>query len=355
VSGLHVEIFPPGCFFCAHHAGKRQVISWYNPRFQGNLTGDETFMTTMVRNALVASCRQMIDCPTKQAFFLSGGLDSAIVAAICSNLLGTSIQTFSIGLDDSPDAEVARKLAIYGGYTHTDVTFTVEEGIAALPRVIHAIETYDVTTVRSSIPQYLLSKIIARQGYKSVLSGEGADELFAGYLYFRFAPDATSLHQECSDKLKKLHLYDCLRSNKATAAHGLECRVPFLSKSVISTAFTLDASFKHPDKYGIEKGLLRQAFSDILPDFILKRRKVQFSDGVSSKWITALKAAAHSKGFASEQAWYKSLFNEYYPSLSHRLTVPETKSIACSTEKALAWEGLETVEIDPSGAALSAL
>ena len=354
-SGLHVEFFPPGCFFCAPPMGKRQVTKWYDPRFQADVKGDETYMVRLVRSALVASCRQMVDCPTKQAYFLSGGLDSAIVAAICAQLLGCTPATFAIGLQDAPDAAMARKLAIYGGYSHTDVTFTVEEGIGALSRVIKAIETYDVTTVRSSVPQYLLSKVIAGKGFKSVFSGEGADELFAGYLYFEFAPDAQALHQECTEKVSKLHLYDCLRSNKATAAHGLECRVPFLSKHVIAAAFTMDASFKHPQHYGIEKGLLRQAFSDILPDFIRTRRKVQFSDGVSSAWITALKAAAQTNGFASEKEWYKSIFHQYYPTLSHRLTVPEGKSIACSTEQALSWAGLEQVEVDPSGAALSSL
>uniref|UniRef100_A0A0D9WP36 Asparagine synthetase domain-containing protein n=1 Tax=Leersia perrieri TaxID=77586 RepID=A0A0D9WP36_9ORYZ len=278
---------------------------------------------------------------------LSGGLDSSLVASVVSRHLaeakvakqwGNKLHTFCIGLKGSPDLKAAKEVADYLGTVHHELHFTVQEGIDALEEVIYHIETYDVTTIRASTPMFLMSRKIKSLGVKMVLSGEGSDEIFGGYLYFHKAPNKKEFHEETCRKIKALHLYDCLRANKATSAWGVEARVPFLDKNFINVAMDIDPEWKmiRRDLGRIEKWVLRNAFDDeekpYLPKHILYRQKEQFSDGVGYSWIDGLKDHANEHNAA-------------------RLTVPGGPSIACSTAKAIEWDAAWSKNLDPSGRA----
>ncbi len=313
---------------------------------------------------------------------LSGGLDSSIVSAVAKRYAAHRIEdddrsdawfptlhSFAIGLDGSPDLAAAAKVAEHIGTVHHEFNFTVQEGLDALRDVIYHLETYDVTTVRASTPMYLMARRIRAMGIKMVLSGEGADEVFAGYLYFHKAPNARELHEETVRKLERLHGFDCLRANKSMAAWGVEARVPFLDLEFLEVAMNLDPARKLVRPGGMEKMILREAFADHLPDVVLKRQKEQFSDGVGYGWIDALKDHAtsrvsdqdmenaryrfpHNTPDTKEGYLYRSIFEEHFPLPAAAATVPGGKSVACSTPEALAWDASFQNVNEPSGRAV---
>ncbi|WP_419033147.1 asparagine synthase B, partial [Dysgonomonas gadei] len=316
---------------------------------------------------------------------LSGGLDSSIISAVAKRYAARRIEddnkteawwpqlhSFAVGLKDAPDLIAARKVAEYIGTVHHEINFTVEEAIDALSDVIYHIETYDVTTVRASTPMYLLARFIKSMGVKMVLSGEGSDELFGGYLYFHKAPDAKALHEETVRKLDRLHLYDCLRANKSLAAWGVEGRVPFLDKEFMDVAMRLNPQDKMCGNGKIEKHILRKAFEDYLPASVAWRQKEQFSDGVGYNWIDTLREVADKKvsnrqmehaaerfpinpPMSKEEYWYRTMFEEHFPSASAAHTVPSVPSVACSTATALEWDASFKNRVDPSGRAVKAV
>jgi len=326
---------------------------------------------------------------------LSGGLDSSIIAAVAAKFARRRVESgdtqeawwprlhsFAVGLKDSPDLAAAAKMAQFLGTVHHEIHFTIQEALDALPNVIYHLETYDITTVRASTPMFLMARAIKAMGIKMVLSGEGADELFGGYLYFHKAPNAKEFHDETVRKLDKLHLYDCLRANKALAAWGVEGRVPFLDKEFLDVAMTLNPADKMcrgrilsvsgdpHDKTPIEKWILRQAFQDMLPPEIAWRQKEQFSDGVGYSWIDTLKEMTAREvtdaQFAQaalrfpvntpatkEEYYYRSIFAGFFPSESAAACVPHEASVACSTAKALEWDAAFKSLNEPSGRAVA--
>lgn len=340
----------------------------------------------MLRNAFERSVirRMMSDVPW--GVLLSGGLDSSLVAAICARHVGRrstsfpKLHSFTIGLDGSPDIIAAKRVADFLGTIHHSYTYTIQEGSDAVHDVIRSIETYDVTTIRASVPMYLMARKIKAMGIKMVLSGEGADEVFGGYLYFHKAPNAQEFMDETIDKLSRLYMYDCLRCNKAMSAWGVEPRVPFLDDDFLGVAMNLDPEEKmiragptvtKEDKR-IEKWAIRKAFDTpddpYLPNDILWRQKEQFSDGVGYGWIDHLKELAESeisdKMFASaanrfphntpatkEAYRYRMIFEDIFPGEAAERTVPGGKSIACSTERAMQWDESFSQRSDPSGRA----
>ncbi|KAF3509409.1 hypothetical protein F2Q69_00007710 [Brassica cretica] len=325
--------------------------------------------------------RLMTDVPF--GVLLSGGLDSSLVASITARHLagtkaakrwGPQLHSFCVGLEGSPDLKAGKEVAEYLGTVHHEFHFTVQDGIDAIEDVIYHVETYDVTTIRASTPMFLMSRKIKSLGVKMVLSGEGSDEIFGGYLYFHKAPNKQEFHQETCRKIKALHKYDCLRANKATSAFGLEARVPFLDKEFINTAMSLDPESKmiKPEEGRIEKWVLRRAFDDeerpYLPKHILYRQKEQFSDGVGYSWIDGLKAHAaenvndkmmsnaafifpHNTPLTKEAYYYRMIFERFFPQNSARLTVPGGATVACSTAKAVEWDASWSNNMDPSGRA----
>ncbi len=316
---------------------------------------------------------------------LSGGLDSSIISAVTKKFAAKRVESddkqqawypqlhsFAIGLEGSPDLEAAKKVAAHIGSVHHEIHFTIQEGLDAVYDVIYHLETYDVTTIRASTPMYLLARVIKSMGIKMVLSGEGADEIFGGYLYFHKAPDPKSFHDETIRKLSKLHLYDCLRANKSLAAWGVEGRVPFLDKEFLDIAMRLNPKDKMAVNGKMEKWILRKAFEDYLPEEILWRQKEQFSDGVGYSWIDILKATAEDQvsdemfrngstrfpvnpPMTKEEYRYRAIFSEHFPSDSAAKCVPSVKSVACSTPEALAWDASFQNTNDPSGRAVKSV
>ncbi|HMO13682.1 MAG TPA: asparagine synthase-related protein, partial [Pirellulaceae bacterium] len=271
-----------------------------------------------------------------------------------------------------PDLAAARTVAEHIGSVHHEIHFTVQEGLDALRDVIYHLETYDVTTVRASTPMYLLARVIKSMGIKMVLSGEGADEIFGGYLYFHKAPHAEAFHEETVRKLSRLNLYDCLRVNKSLAAWGVEGRVPFLDKEFLDTAMRLNPADKMPRVDRMEKWILRNAFADLLPDSVVWRQKEQFSDGVGYRWIDSLKqlvaetvtdsdlANAHFRfpinpPRSKEEYYYRAIFHEHFPSDAAAACVPSVPSVACSSAEALAWDASFQNLNDPSGRAVKSV
>ena len=335
--------FPPGHYYTA----KTGFVKYYKPEYEDYLKADQELDLALIRETLIeATCKRLMsDVPI--GVLLSGGLDSSLTSAIASRLLaesGKKLHSFSIGLDaDAPDAAAARKVAEYLGTEHHEIHFTVEEGIQILDKLIWHLETYDVTSIRASTPMYFLSKAITDLGIKVVLSGEGADEIFGGYLYFRNAPSAEDFQKETIERVQKLFTADLLRADKSTMAHGLETRVPFLDKAFLDLAVRIKAEEKMPKTYdGKEKYILRKAFdtpeNPYLPEEVLWRQKEQFSDGVGYKWIDELidycatqvtdeQLAGAAKEFpynspATKEAYfYRSIFNKYYPQISAAQTV----------------------------------
>ena len=336
-----------------------------------------------VHDALEAAVQRQLMSDVPYGVLLSGGLDSSVISAIAKKYAGKRIETdnkadawwpqlhsFAVGLKGAPDLIKAREVAQYIGTIHHEINYTIQEGLDAIRDVIYFIETYDVTTVRASTPMYLLARVIKSMGIKMVLSGEGADEVFGGYLYFHKAPTPQAFHEETVRKLSKLYLYDCLRANKSLAAWGVEGRVPFLDKEFLDVAMRLNPATKMCPGKEIEKKVVREAFADMLPESVAWRQKEQFSDGVGYSWIDTLKAVTAaavsdeqmrkaSERFPvntpmnKEEYYYRTIFEEHFPSESAARSVPSVPSVACSTAEALAWDVSFQGKNDPSGRAVA--
>ncbi|MCH9028458.1 MAG: asparagine synthase B [Bacteroidetes bacterium] len=375
-----IEEFPPGHYLSSKEGKLKRYYkrSWDD---FSNVKNNKTDIKLLKRGLEEAVHRQLMsDVP--YGLLLSGGLDSSIIAAIVKKFAQRRIEsndlrdawwpklhTFSIGLEGSPDNAAARVVAEYIDSVHHEFTFTIQEGLDALNDVIYHIETYDVTSIRASTPMYLIARKIKSMGVKMILSGEGADEIFGGYLYFHKAPNAEALHIETVRKLQQLHWFDCLRANKSMASWGVEARVPFLDKEFIDIAMNINPADKLVTKGKMEKQLLREAFSDYLPESILWRQKEQFSDGVGYNWIDTLKKVseeeitdnqmenAHFKfpintPQSKEAYYFRQIFAEHFPTDSAASCVPGGPSVACSTPEALAWDKSLNNVIDPSGRAV---
>ena len=338
---------------------------------------------TAVHDALEDAVRRQLMSDVPYGVLLSGGLDSSVISAIAKQFAAKRIETdgqkdawwpqlhsFAVGLEGSPDLAKAREVADFIGTVHHEIHYTIQEGLDAIRDVIYYIETYDVTTVRASTPMYLLARVIKSMGIKMVLSGEGADEVFGGYLYFHKAPDARAFHEETVRKLSKLYLYDCLRANKSLSAWGVEGRVPFLDKEFLDVAMRIHPASKMCPGKTIEKKVVRDAFARLLPESVAWRQKEQFSDGVGYNWIDTLKQItseavsdeqmAHAAErfpihtpMNKEEYYYRSIFEEYFPSESAALSVPSVPSVACSTAEALAWDASFQGKNEPSGRAVA--
>ena len=375
-----LETFPPGHYL---YSREGQVKPWY----QRDWTSYEAVKNNKsdiqeLRQALEDAVHRQLMSDVPYGVLLSGGLDSSIVSAIAKKYSGRRVEShdkneawwprlhsFAVGLPGSPDLVAARKVADHIGTVHHEIHFTLQEGLDAIQDVIYHLETYDVTTVRASTPMYLMARAIKSMGVKMVLSGEGADEIFGGYLYFHKAPDARSFHEETVRKLSKLHLYDCLRANKSLAAWGIEGRVPFLDIQFMDVAMRLNPEEKMAKNGRMEKWILRKAFEDYLPESVAWRQKEQFSDGVGYNWIDTLKKIASEKvtdtqlanakfrfpvqpPMSKEEYYYRSIFSEHFPSDSAAASVPSVPSVACSTPEALAWDKSFQNLNDPSGRAV---
>ena len=372
--------FPPGYYY---YSKDNKMTRWYKRDWMDyDEVKDNPVDIDDLRVSLLSAVKRQMMSDVPYGVLLSGGLDSSIISAIAKKYAKKRIESddvhdawwpqlhsFAIGLAGAPDLVRAREVADYLGTVHHEINYTVQEGLDALKDVIYHIETYDITTVRASTPMYLLARVIKSMGIKMVLSGEGADEVFGGYLYFHKAPDARAFHEETVRKLDKLHLYDCLRANKSLLAWGVEGRVPFLDKEFLDVAMRLDPRAKMCPGNEMEKRILREAFSDMLPQSVLYRQKEQFSDGVGYSWIDSLKALVETQVSDSEMAaaqerfpvnpprnkeeyYYRSIFAEHFPSESAARSVPSVPSVACSTAEALQWDASFAGKNDPSGRAV---
>ena len=377
----HYEPFLPGHYF---YSEDNALTRWYERDWMDyDNVKENPADPHALHDALEAAVRRQLMSDVPYGVLLSGGLDSSITSAIAKKYAAKRVETdgkadawwprlhsFAIGRKGAPDLAAARKVADAIGTVHHEIHYTLQEGLDALSDVIYHIETYDVTTVRASTPMYLLARVIKSMGIKMVLSGEGADEVFGGYLYFHKAPDARAFHEETLRKLSKLHLYDCLRANKSLAAWGVEGRVPFLDKEFLDVAMRLNPAAKMCPGRTIEKKILREAFTDMLPEEIVWRQKEQFSDGVGYGWIDTLKRitaeavsddemARAAERFPinpprnKEEYYYRSLFEEHFPSESAAHSVPSVPSVACSTAEALAWDAAFPTLNAPSGRAVN--
>jgi len=372
-----IEEFLPGKYL---YSADGEVKSWYDRDWQSfDAVKDNGFDIDELRKALEDAVHRQLMSDVPYGVLLSGGLDSSVISAIAKKYAAYRIESqdsqtaywpqlhsFAVGLIGSPDLAAAQKVADHIGTVHHQIHFTVQEGLDAIRDVIYHLETYDVTTVRASTPMYLLSRVIKSMGVKMVLSGEGADEIFGGYLYFHKAPNARAFHEETVRKLSKLHLYDCLRANKSLAAWGVEGRVPFLDKEFLDVAMRINPEEKMAKNGRMEKWVIRKAFEDYLPASVAWRQKEQFSDGVGYNWIDSLKAMVNEKvtdemmntskfrfpintPMSKEEYFYRSIFTEHFPSDSAASCVPSVPSIACSTPIALEWDASFKNNADPSG------
>lgn len=372
-----VAPFPPGHVYDSERG---EAVRYWTPAWRDyDVTVGKTIDPKDLREAFEAAVHRQLMTDVPYGVLLSGGLDSSLVAAVAARFAKRRIEeddageawwprlhSFAIGLEGSPDLKAAEIAAEALGTVHHGFRYTFEEGLDALPEVIRHIETYDVTTIRASTPMFLLARRIKAMGVKMVLSGEGSDEVFGGYLYFHKAPSARAFHEETIRKLDALHYYDCLRANKSMSAWGVEARVPFLDTEFLETAMAFDAEAKMVARKGIEKGILREAFEGALPESILWRQKEQFSDGVGYGWIDGLKAHAEAavsdREFAAAAArfptnppatkeafFYRTIFEKHFPGEACAATVPGGKSIACSSPAALEWDPAFAAAADPSG------
>ena len=375
------EPFLPGHYY---YSKEGKMTRWYVRDWtQYEAVADTPASVSTLREGLEKAVRDQLMSDVPYGVLLSGGLDSSVISAIAKRYAARRVETdgemaawwpqlhsFAIGLEGAPDLAKAREVADFIGTVHHEIHYTIQEGLDALRDVIYYIETYDVTTVRASTPMYLLARVIKSMGIKMVLSGEGADEIFGGYLYFHKAPDARAFHEETVRKLSKLYLYDCLRANKSLAAWGVEGRVPFLDKEFLDIAMRLNPEAKMCPGKTIEKKIVREAFADLLPESVAWRQKEQFSDGVGYSWIDTLKEFT-SKEVTDEQMahaaerfpvnpprnkeeyYYRSIFEEHFPSESAAKSVPSVPSVACSTAEALAWDKAFQHINEPSGRAVT--
>ena len=375
------EVFLPGHYYWSRKPG---MTRYYHRRWESyDYVKDRPALVSDVREGLRDAVRRQLMSDVPYGVLLSGGLDSSVISAIAQSYSAHRIEdggatqaywprlhSFAVGLKGSPDLAKARLVADYIGTVHHEIHYTIEEGIDALRDVIYFIETYDVTTVRASTPMYLLARVIKSMGIKMVLSGEGADEIFGGYLYFHKAPDARAFHEETVRKLSRLYQYDCLRANKSLAAWGVEGRVPFLDKEFLDIAMSLNPKAKMCPGDVIEKKIVREAFADMLPEEVAWRQKEQFFDGVGYNWIDTLRDYTASQVSDEEMAhaaerfpinpprnkeeyFYRSIFASHFPSDSAARTVPSVPSVACSSAEALAWDASFKNMNEPSGRAVS--
>ena len=376
-----IELFPPGHYFLSSNDG---FVKWYERDWRDyDCVKNAKSDIKKLRDSLEQAVRRQLMSDVPYGVLLSGGLDSSITSAVAKKYSEMRIETndkqpawwpqlhsFSVGLKGSPDLAAAKLVADHIGTIHHEIIFTIQEGLDAIKDVIYNLETYDITTVRASTPMYLMARVIKSMGIKMVLSGEGADEIFGGYLYFHKAPNAREFHDETVRKLDKLHMYDCLRANKSLAAWGIEGRVPFLDKDFMDVAMSLNPEDKMIKGERIEKWILRKAFEDYLPKSIVWRQKEQFSDGVGYNWIDTLKKVVEDQisdqkmeeaslrfpiqtPTTKEEYYYRSLFSEHFPSNTAALCVPQEPSVACSTKIALEWDEAFKSLNEPSGRAIS--
>ncbi len=378
-----IELFPPGHYLTSNDGKltKWYVRDWtdYDAVKENQTSIDE------LHNALEAAVHRQLMSDVPYGVLLSGGLDSSVTSAIAKKYAEKRVESgdtqdawwpqlhsFSVGLDGSPDLAAAQLVADHIGTIHHEIKFTIQEGLDAIKDVIYNLETYDITTIRASTPMYLMARVIKSMGVKMVLSGEGADELFGGYLYFHKAPDAEEFHKETVRKLEKLHMYDCLRANKSLASWGIEGRVPFLDKEFIDVAMRINPKDKMINGERMEKWVIRKAFESYLPESVAWRQKEQFSDGVGYSWIDTLKEVvdkevsneqlANAKykfpiqtPTSKEEFYYRSIFAEHFPSDTAALCVPQEASVACSTKIALEWDESFKNMNDPSGRAVASV
>ncbi|NRA91575.1 MAG: asparagine synthase B [Psychroserpens sp.] len=376
-----IELFPPGHYMSSKDG---KFVQWYKRDWtEFDAVKENETSIAKVKEALEAAVHRQLMSDVPYGVLLSGGLDSSITSAIAKKYSQMRIESddkkeawwpqlhsFSVGLEGSPDLAAAQKVADHIGTIHHEIKFTIQEGLDAIRDVIYNLETYDITTVRASTPMYLMARVIKSMGIKMVLSGEGADELFGGYLYFHKAPNAQEFHEETVRKLSKLHMYDCLRANKSLAAWGIEGRVPFLDKEFMDVAMSINPKDKMINGEHMEKWVVRKAFEDMLPESVAWRQKEQFSDGVGYSWIDTLKeiverevsdeqmANAHFRfpiqiPQNKEEYYYRTIFSEHFPSDAAALSVPQEPSVACSTKIALEWDEAFKDMNDPSGRAVA--
>ena len=376
-----IELFPPGHYWQSKDSAPTK---WYSRTWVDYKTvKDNKTSISDLHDALSDAVHRQLMSDVPYGVLLSGGLDSSITSALAKKFSSKRVESndtqsawwpqlhsFSVGLVGSPDLEAAKKVSEHIGSIHHEVIFTIQEGLDAIRDVIYHLETYDITTVRASTPMYLMARSIKSHGIKMVLSGEGADELFGGYLYFHKAPSAEEFHKETVRKLDKLHQYDCLRANKSLAAWGIEGRVPFLDKEFIDVAMRINPKDKMINSERMEKWVVRKAFEEYLPESVAWRQKEQFSDGVGYSWIDTLKEVVDSAvtdeqmlnaNFRfplqtpqnKEEFYYRSIFQEHFPSDAAALSVPSVPSVACSTPIALEWDEAFKNQNDPSGRAVA--
>ena len=376
-----IEVFPPGHYLSSKEGDLKQ---WYSRdwMYYDNVKDNETNLDHL-QSALEKAVHRQLMSDVPYGVLLSGGLDSSITSALAKKYSKKRIESndekaawypqlhsFGVGLKGSPDLKAAKKVADHIDSIHHEITFTIQEGLDAIRDVIYHLETYDVTTIRASTPMYLMARVIKSMGIKMVLSGEGADEIFGGYLYFHKAPNAEEFHNETVRKLEKLYQYDCLRANKSLAAWGIEGRVPFLDKEFIDVAMRLNPNDKMITSDKMEKWVLRKSFEKYLPESVAWRQKEQFSDGVGYNWIDSLKELVEKKisnemfnnakftfpfqtPMSKEEYFYRSIFEEHFPSETSAKTVPSVPSVACSTPIALEWDKAFKNLNDPSGRSVS--
>ncbi|MCG8748630.1 asparagine synthase B [Tenacibaculum finnmarkense] len=375
-----IELFPPGHYMSSKDG---KFVQWYKRDWEDyQAVKDNETSISQVKEALEAAVHRQLMSDVPYGVLLSGGLDSSVISAIAKKYSQKRIESddtsaawypqlhsFSVGLEGSPDLAAAQKVADHIGTVHHEIKFTIQEGLDAIKDVIYNIETYDITTIRSSTPMYLMARVIKSMGVKMVLSGEGADEIFGGYLYFHKAPNAEEFHEETVRKLEKLHMYDCLRANKSLMAWGIEGRVPFLDKEFMDVAMRINPQDKMINGQRMEKWVIRKAFEDMLPESVAWRQKEQFSDGVGYDWIDTLKEVvdkevtdeqlANAKfrfpiqtPTNKEEFYYRTIFEDHFPSDTAALSVPQEASVACSTAIALEWDEAFKNMNEPSGRAI---
>ncbi|MBT7654344.1 MAG: asparagine synthase B [Flavobacteriaceae bacterium] len=376
-----IELFPPGHYL---HSKDEAPTKWYHPEWNTyEAVKDNSTSIEELHDALSDAVHRQLMSDVPYGVLLSGGLDSSITSALAKKFAAKRVESgdtqsawwpqlhsFSVGLEGSPDLAAAQKVAEHIGTVHHEIKFTIQEGLDAIREVIYHLETYDITTIRASTPMFLMARAIKALGIKMVLSGEGADELLGGYLYFHKAPNAKEFHEETVRKLEKLHQYDCLRANKSLAAWGIEGRVPFLDKEFIEVAMRINPKDKMISDDRMEKWVLRKAFENYLPKSVTWRQKEQFSDGVGYSWIDNLKKVVGEKVTDEqmnnahfrfpvqtpqnkEEFFYRSIFESHFPSDAAALSVPSVPSVACSTPVALAWDKAFQNQNDPSGRAVA--
>ena len=376
-----IELFPPGHYMSSTDG---KLVQWYKRSWDeyAAVKENETQISE-IKTALEEAVHRQMMSDVPYGVLLSGGLDSSVISAVAKKYSSRRVESndetdawwpqlhsFSVGLDGSPDLAAAQVVADHIGTVHHEIKFTIQEGLDAIKDVVYNLETYDITTIRASTPMYLMARVIKSMGIKMVLSGEGADELFGGYLYFHKAPDAQEFHEETVRKLNKLHMYDCLRANKSLAAWGIEGRVPFLDKEFMDVAMRINPQDTMINGERMEKWVVRKAFEDMLPESVAWRQKEQFSDGVGYSWIDTLKevvdaevsdeqlANAHFRypiqtPQNKEEFYYRSIFETHFPSDAAALCVPQEPSVACSTKIALEWDEAFKNMNDPSGRAVA--